>query len=136
MAGTSFLHSSWLAWFGSRIAETGGTRGKPFWSSGAAAVVEMLLPQEPGSRDNAALGPVHMDKLGDVPEHTLYRHPDLRIEPRIESSVFGLELCFPAAIVSHPHPDHARRAPRSRAFSLRVVVGGRAVGDASSSIPW
>ena len=76
----------------------GRTGGEPFWSSRAAAIIEMLLTQQPGSRNDAALCAVHMDELGNVAQHIFDRHPDIRIEPGVESSVFGFELSLAAAI--------------------------------------
>jgi hypothetical protein len=93
----------------------------------------VLLAEQPGSRNDAALRSIRMDELRDVAQQIFYRHPDIRIQPGIEPSVLSFELGLPATILAHPHLDDVTRG-RCLAELAVVFLAGTA-DEALSSIP-
>ena len=93
---------------------------KTFGTRRAAPIIEMLLPEQPGSGDHPAFPRIGMNQFGHMSKQSFHRHPDIRIESGIEAGKFGFELGLAASMVTHPHLESAATRLRMGPAAVQV----------------
>jgi hypothetical protein len=67
--------------------------------------------EQPGAGDDPGPRRVLMNQIGDVTEKTLHRHPDIRLDPRIQLGVLSPEPGLTAAFLTHTLLNDATSRP-------------------------